>query len=136
MPTTNQTKTKDRKEEPQRAVIYLSEPVPDDPNEPRDERTIDQQVVLCRYAAKALDLEVIGEFTDAWPELSTRPGLHQAMEAVRTQRLDFLIVSSLERLAEGYYDTVKVAWHLGRAGTVPVPAKVGFELLQRDTRPS
>jgi hypothetical protein len=63
MPTTNQHETEDQKK-PRRAVIYLSEPVPNDLDEPRDELSIDQQDVLCRCVAKALELEIVGVFAD------------------------------------------------------------------------
>lgn len=131
MPTANQHETEDQ-ERSRRAVIYLSEPVPNGLDEPRDELTIDQQLALCRYAARVLQVEVVGEFANTRVDLALRPGLHQAMQAARTESLDFL----LERLADDYYDTVKVAWHLGRAGTVPVPAEVGSESLPVKARPS
>jgi DNA invertase Pin-like site-specific DNA recombinase len=127
MPTAHQHKTKDQKE-PQRAAIYLSDSVPNGEGEPRDETSIEEQLVLCRCAAMALELEIVDVFIDRG-DLASRSGLHQAMKAVRTQRLDFLIVSSLERLADSYYDTVRVAWHLGKAGTIPLPAEVGVQFL-------
>jgi hypothetical protein len=134
MPKTNQHETEDRKK-PRRAVIYLSEPVPDYGDEPRDELSIDQQVVLCRCVAKGMHFEVVGEFTDSRADLALRPGLRQMIEAVETQRIDFLIISSLERLADSYHDIVKISWKLGRAGTVPVPAEVGIGLPTK-ARPS
>jgi hypothetical protein len=135
MPTANQPKTENRKE-PQRAIIYLSEPMPSALDEPRDALSIDQQTVLCRCAAKALQFEVIGEFIDARPDLARRPGLRQVMATARTKQADFLIVSSFERLADDYYDTVRIAWHLGRLGTVPVPALTGWDSLPEKARPS
>jgi hypothetical protein len=127
MPTTNQPKTEDR-EKPWRAVIYLSEPVPNYLDEPRDELSIDQQLVLCRCVAAVMQYEVVGEFTDSRADLASRPGLRQMIEAVETQRIDFLIITSLERLADSYHDITRIAWKLGRAGTVPVPAEVGIGL--------
>ncbi|HWY18460.1 MAG TPA: recombinase family protein [Solirubrobacteraceae bacterium] len=103
--------------------------MPDYLDEPRDELSMDQQEVLCGYAAKALEVEVIGQFADTRADLASRPGLEQVLEIAQTQRLDFLIVSSLERLADNCHDAVWVAWHLGRAGTIPLPAGVGCELL-------
>jgi Resolvase, N terminal domain len=135
MPTTNQHETEDQKR-PRQAVIYLSEPVPNDLDEPRDELSIDQQWVLCRCVAKGLQLEVIGEYVDSRDDLVLRPGLRQAIAMVETQRPYILIVSSLERLADSYHDIVKIAWKLGRAGTVPVPAEVGCESLPAKVRPS
>lgn len=135
MPTPNQHETEDQ-EKPRRAAIYLSEPVPDCLDEPRDELSIDHQLVLCRCVAKALQLEVIGVFADPRDDLALRPGLRQALAAAEMQRPDILIVSSLERLAESYHDIVKIAWKLGRAGTIPVPAEVGCEFLPAKVRPS
>jgi resolvase-like protein len=134
MPTTKQHETEDR-EKPQRAVIYLSEPVPDYLDEPRDELSIDQQVVLCRCTAAGMQYEIVGEFTDSRADLALRPGLRKMIEAVETQRIDVLFVTSLERLAESYHDIVKIAWKLGRAGTVPVPIEVGIGLPAKE-RPS
>jgi Resolvase, N terminal domain len=134
MPTTNQHETEDRKK-PRRAIIYLSEPVPNDLDEPRDELSIDQQLVLCRCVATGMQYEVVGEFTDSRADLASRPGLHQAIAVAETQRPDILIVSSLERLADSYHDITRIAWKLGRAGTVPVPAEVGIGLPAK-VRPS
>jgi hypothetical protein len=135
MPRTNQHETEDQKK-PQRAAIYLSEPVPSDLDEPRDELSIDLQIVLCRCAAEAMQFEVVGEFADTQADLALRPGLRKAMKVAREQRLDFLVVSSLERLGDSYYDIVRVAWHLGLAGIVPVPAEVGLESVPAKARPS
>jgi len=134
MPTTNQHETEDQ-EKPRRAVIYLSEPVPNHLDEPRDELSIEQQIVLCRCVAAAMQYEVVGEFTDSRADLASRPGLLQVIKAVETQRIDILIISSLERLADSYHDIVKISWKLGRAGTVPVPAEVGIGLPTK-ARPS
>ncbi|HEY7829540.1 MAG TPA: recombinase family protein [Solirubrobacteraceae bacterium] len=134
MPTTHQHETEDQ-EKPRRAAIYLSEPVPNDLDEPRDELSLDQQSVLCRCVAIALELEVVGVFADPRGDLVLRPGLRQAMVVIEAQRPDILIVSSLERLADSYHDIVKIVWKLGRAGTVPVPAEVGIGLPAK-VRPS
>lgn len=125
MPNENQPNTNDR-EKPRRGVIYLCAPRPNRPHLPGHELSIDQQGVLCRAAAKALQTEIVGEFIDTRLDLEERPGLHQAMETIRAQRLDFLIVWSLDRLADDDQQLVKVAWHLGRVGTVPVPAEIAY----------
>jgi hypothetical protein len=135
MPTPNQHETDDQ-EKPKRAVIYLSEPVPDYLDEPRDELSIDQQLVLCRCTAAAMQYEVIGEFTDSRADLVARPGLRKMIETVETQRIDVLFITSLERLSDSYHDIVKIAWKLGRAGTVPVPVEVGWESMPAKERPS
>jgi hypothetical protein len=134
MPTTNHHETEDQKM-PRRAVIYLSEPVPDYLDEPRDELSIDQQLVLCRCVAAGMQYEVVGEFTDSRADLASRPGLRQVIKAVETQRIDVLFITSLERLSDSYHDIVKVSWKLGRAGTVPVPVEVGIGLPTK-ARPS
>jgi DNA invertase Pin-like site-specific DNA recombinase len=134
MPTPEQHETEDQ-EKPKRAVIYLSEPVPDYLDEPRDELSIDQQRVLCRCVATAMRYEVVGEFTDSRADLASRPGLRQVIETVETQRIDVLFITSLERLSDSYHGIVKVSWKLGRAGTVPVPVEVGIGLPTK-ARPS
>ena len=125
MPPAHQDKTEDR-ETPLRAAIYLSEPVPDDQDEPRDDLSLDEQAALCRYGAKTLACEVVGEFIDMRTDLISRPGRVQALSAARKQRLDLLIVSSPDRLADNCYDALRVTWQLGRLGTIPLPAEVGF----------
>jgi DNA invertase Pin-like site-specific DNA recombinase len=51
-----------------------------------------------------------------------RPGLYQALEAAQEQRLDYLIVWSLDLLADFDEDAFEAAWHLGHAGTIPILA--------------
>ena len=108
-----------------RAAIYLSEPVPNYLDEPRCELSVDQQRVLCRFAARAHRVEVLGEFVDTQPHLALRPGLHQALELAHKRRIDYLIISSLDRLADSYADALEVGWRLGHAGTIPMPAEEG-----------
>lgn len=106
-----------------RAAIYLSEPVPNGPDEPRSELSIDQQQVLCHLVARVQRIEVLGEFVDAYPHLPLRPGLHRALEFAQEQRLDYLIVSSLDRLADDPDAAFEAAWRLGHAGTAPLQAE-------------
>lgn len=106
-----------------RAAIYLVEPDPKEASGPIGAPSIARQRVLCRCAATWLRAEVVGEFVDTQPHVSLRPGLHQAMESAQAQRLDYLIVSSLDRLASSYDEALEVGWRLGQAGTVPMPAE-------------
>jgi Resolvase, N terminal domain len=135
MPTPNQHETEDQ-EKPRRAAIYLSEPVPDCLDEPRDELSIDHQLVLCRCVAKALQLEVIGVFADPRDDLALRPGLRQALAAAEMQRPDILIVSSLERLAESYHDIVKIAWNLVAQARFPYPPRWDVNFCQQKCDPA
>lgn len=108
-----------------RAAIYLSEPAPHKSDgHGNGEPSIAEQRMLCRYAARWLRVdEVVGEFTDTWQYGPVRPALHQALEVAQDQQLDYLIVSSLDRLADTPEDFIEVAWRLGHAGTVPMPAE-------------
>jgi hypothetical protein len=105
-----------------RAAIYLCEPGAKNAGGRNSEPPIVRQRMLCRRAAAWLRVEVVGEFVDTQPYVSLRPGLHQALELAQKRRLDYLIVSSLDRLASNEDEAFEVAWCLGHAGTVPVPA--------------
>jgi Resolvase, N terminal domain len=113
-----------------RAAIYLCEFGTDEPDLLRNVPSIDQQRALCRCVATVLHAEVIGEFVDKqrfwWP---SRQGLHKVVElAGQGQRLDYLIVSSRDRLAGDCDEAFEVAWRLGLAGTVVVPADTEHEI--------
>jgi hypothetical protein len=106
-----------------RAVIYLREPYPDERDQPRKRPSIDQQRLLCRCAATVLHAEVVGEFVDELVHSPSRPGLRQVLElAGQDRRLDYLIVSSQDRLAGDCDEAFEIAWRLGFAGTVMIPA--------------
>lgn len=106
-----------------RAAIYLCEPDAKDASGAGGEPSIAMQRWLCRCAAKWLGAEVVGEFVDTEPHVSFRPGLHQALEFAQKRRLDYLMVSSLDRLASNGENAFEAAWRLGQAGTVPMPAE-------------
>jgi Resolvase, N terminal domain len=112
-----------------RAAIYLCEFGTDEPDLLREIQSIDQQRAFCRCAATVLHAEVVGEFVDEqkfWRP--SRPGLQQMMElASQDRRLDYLIVSSLDRLAGDCDEAFEVAWRLGFAGTVVIPANAENE---------
>jgi hypothetical protein len=110
-----------------RAAIYLNQPEPEDSDESRDELSIGQQLVLCRCVAPLLHAEIVGEFVDRRLTLPSRPGLRQVLELVgQSQRLDYLIVSSRDRLASDCDEAVEVAWRLGLADTVVISADAEF----------
>lgn len=125
MPNEHQPNTEDRKK-PLRGVIYLREPEHHFLNAMGAEPPLDLQRELCRGTAHALQAEIVAELVDTKSDREERPGLREALETVCEQRLDFLIVWSLDRLADDYEQLVKVAWKLGRAGTIPVPAEIAY----------
>jgi hypothetical protein len=104
-----------------RAAIYMCEP---NTKHGVTEPSVPRQLALCRREAKRLGAKVLGEFLDtrAFGLAVTRPGLYQALELTWEQRLDYLIVTSLDVLADFDADRFEVAWHLGQAGTIPMEA--------------
>ncbi len=110
-----------------RAAIYLSTDGDEEMRRLVDVPSIEHQRVLCRCAATVLHAEVIGEFID-WELVPSRPGLRQVMElASQDPRLDYLIVSSRDRLVNNYDQAFEIAWRLGFAGTVVIPANAEHE---------
>lgn len=106
-----------------RAAIYLCESGMDEMGQPPDVPSIDQQRLLCRCAATVLHAEVVGEFVDKRLLEPSRPGLRGVLElASQDRRLDYLIVSSHDRLAGDCNEAFEIAWRLGFAGTVVIPA--------------
>lgn len=101
-----------------RAAIYLCEP---DVKNGVTEPSVAKQRALCRQEAKRLGAEMHGEFLDTRKYGFLRPGLHEALETAQEQRLDYLIIWSLDILADLPGDIFEVAWRLGHAGTVPMP---------------
>jgi hypothetical protein len=91
--------------------------------------SIHEQRTLCRSAAHWRRVHVVDEFVDTKPHESLRPGLQKALEAAQKKRLDYLIVSSMDRLTDDANVAFEVAWRLGHAGTVPVPAEAECELV-------
>jgi hypothetical protein len=104
-----------------RAVIYMCEP---NSKHGVTEPSVARQRDLCRLEATRLKAEVVGEFVDIqdFGLAVTRPGLYQALQLAREQRVDYLIVTSLDVLAVVDDDRFEVAWHLGQAGTIPMEA--------------
>jgi hypothetical protein len=111
-----------------RAAIYLREPGTDEWDIPLSGPSIDQQRLLCRCAATVLHAEVIGEFIDTEVLSPSRPGLRRLLRvAGLEQRLDYLIVSSRDRLVSDCDEAFEIAWRLGFAGTVMIPADADNE---------
>jgi hypothetical protein len=105
-----------------RAAIYLREPA-DEWDIPLNEPSIDQQRALCRCTASVLNAEIVGEFVDKWRTDPSRPGLRQVLDlTLQEPRLDYLIVSSLDRLVSCIDEAFELAWWLGFASTVVIPA--------------
>jgi DNA invertase Pin-like site-specific DNA recombinase len=121
MPTTNQHETYDQ-EKPKRAAIYLREHGTDEWDIPLSGPSIDQQRLLCRCAATVLHAEVIDEHIEEPTSSTLRPGLRLVLKlAGQNQRLDYLIVSSWDRLADDHDEAFEIAWRLSLEGTVVIP---------------
>jgi hypothetical protein len=115
----------ERDQEPlvtQRVIIYLSATGRPGSDGPQNELSIDQQRALCRSAAAELHAEVVGEFVDKRLSLPERPGLRQALAFADEQELDYLIVSSLDRLAWNVNEAFDISWRLVRTGAIAIPA--------------
>lgn len=102
-----------------RAVIYMCEP---NPKHGVTEPSVTRQSDLCRREAARLEAEVVGEFVDICEFRFVRPGLYQALQLAREQEADYLIVTSLDVLADFDDDRFEVAWHLGQTGAIPMEA--------------
>lgn len=121
-------KDKRDQEEPRvwRAAIYLYEPDAVGRAAGKMNASIVRQRELCRFEAARLRAEVVGEFVDVGLHAPLRSGLHMALETAQDQRVDYLIVASLDHLLDGMEgDAFEVAWRLGHAGTFPIPAYSG-----------
>jgi hypothetical protein len=120
-----------------RAAIYLREPASDSREAAHREPSISEQHLICRCVATVLHAEVVGEFVDERSSWPSRPGLRGVLErAGEEPRLDFLIVSSLERLVCDFDEAFEVAWRLGFAGTVWIPADAEGEFPWTGKTPS
>lgn len=102
------------------AVIYLFKPEPAATKRGHDigVPSLAAQRKLCRYETKRLGATVIGEFVDfVGPHSSARPGFRRALDAARRQRLDYLIVITMDTVHIGTVDAFEVAVRPGNAGT-------------------
>jgi Resolvase, N terminal domain len=128
MPTTNQLNEHDQEaSQSKRVAIYLSETSRPGSDDSQSELPIKGQRILCRRAATRLEAEIVGEFVDEYLSRPSRPGLHQALDLVEQRQLDYLIVSSLDRLALDVNEAFDISWRLCLAGGVAVPADWEYE---------
>jgi hypothetical protein len=119
-----------------RAAIYLREPAKDE-RTPHRELSVIQQRIVCRCAATVLHAEVDGEFTDERQSSPSRPGLRRMLErAGQRPRIDYLVISSLDRLAADRDEAFEIAWRLGFAGTVVIPTDAEGEFPWTGSAPS
>lgn len=120
-----------------RAVIYLREPVDGETNRTGIVPSIDQQRVRCRYMATALQAEIIGEMADLRRHSPYTPGLKKVLVAARREgRMDYLVISSLDRLADTVDGALEIAWHLAFVGTVVVSCDVKYDFPSTGATPS
>lgn len=112
----------DDQDKPKRAAIYLSETGADKESQRPNAPSIDQQRSLCRCAATALNAEVVAEYVEEPVASTVGPGMLLVLKlAGQKQRVDYLIVSSWDRLARDYDDAFEIALHLGFEETTVVP---------------
>jgi DNA invertase Pin-like site-specific DNA recombinase len=120
MPKPNQHETDDQ-EKPRRAAIYLSEAGADKEGQRPNAPSIDQQRRLCRYAATVLNAEVVAEYVEEPVASRFSPGMLLVLKLVgQKQRIDYLIVSSWDRLAGDHEEAFEVALHLEFEGTTVI----------------
>lgn len=123
MPKTNYQEEIDEEESRvARAIIYLSEPRPTEAGGTGDEPSLDTQRELCRSMAAKIGAEIGGEFVDKIPDLRLRPGLYRATILGQSQPIDYLIISSLDRLPNNRNQTLVAGLNLGRSDVVLIPA--------------
>jgi hypothetical protein len=65
---------------------------------------------------------VVDEFVDVAGGPASRPGFERALQLLNQDWIDFLIVSSVDRLGTNLDEASEAAWRLGFAGTVVIPA--------------
>jgi hypothetical protein len=120
-----------------RAAIYLREPSRGEKNRKGHVPSIHYQGVVCRCAATVLHAEVVGEYVDRQLDFPSRPAVDAVLRLARTDaRLDYLIVSSLDRLVGDGDEAFATAWWLGFAGTVVIPADAEDEFPWTGSTPS
>ena len=140
MPKTNHQEEIDE-EDPRivQAIIYLSEPRPTEGGEPSDEPSLDTQREICRLKAAKIGAEIGVEFVDKVADLRLRPMLFRATVLCEYERIDYLIISSLDRLPDNRNQALVTGLKLGRNGVTLVtpntevdPPLMGATLLSRD----
>lgn len=81
---------------------------------------IDQQRALCRHAARALNATLIREYVEhgSSGKLTNRPELRLMLDELRALRnLDYLIVTTPDRLTRRTDDWTTITFELAAAGT-------------------
>jgi hypothetical protein len=104
------------------AVIYLYESGRDETHPSDGEPSIDQQRQRCRHMATLLNVDVVREFAETRALSLLLPGLREVLVLAFWEKLDYLIVSSLDRLGDDLDEAFEIAWRLGFAGTLVVRA--------------
>lgn len=89
--------------------------------------------------AAKIGAEVCGEFVDKVADLRVRPMLYRATVLCEYERIDYLIISSLDRLPDNRNQALVTGLKLGRNGVTLVtpntevdPPLMGATLLSRD----
>ena len=85
----------------------------------QNERSIDDQVALCRTYAERERLEIVQVFNDharSGGSILGREGLMELMECARTKRFDVLIVEALDRLSRDMEDLAGIHKRLSFLG--------------------
>jgi DNA invertase Pin-like site-specific DNA recombinase len=118
----NHEERNERKPRQCRAAIYLCVNGTEE-MEPLDNvPSIDRQRVMCRLKAAVMHAEIIGEFVDRQLVSPSRPALRGVLELADTAELDFVIVSSLDRLTCDVNEAFDIALRLAFAGACVMPA--------------
>lgn len=80
---------------------------------------IDQQRALCRYAARSLNATLIREYVEhGSSKLANRPELRLMLDELRVLHdVDYLIVTTLDRLTRRADDLTTIKFELAAAGT-------------------
>lgn len=111
-----------------RAVIYMREPERDETSKLDKRLSVNNQRLAGRCAATVLNAEVVGEILETADTSLSRFGLERVMDLVNQEhRIDYLIVSSLDQLADDWEEAFEIAWRLGFAGTVVIPVDAAHE---------
>jgi DNA invertase Pin-like site-specific DNA recombinase len=111
-------------EEMARAAIYLRVSTKEQAEKDGDPEgySIPAQRDACRRKAAALHADVVDEFIDAGESARSidRPELQRLLKFVMTEKVDFLIVHKVDRLARNRADDVMINLALQQAGVTLV----------------
>jgi hypothetical protein len=112
----------ERKPRQRRAAIYLCIDGTEEMEVLDNVPSIEQQRVICRFMAAAIPAEIVGEFVDRQLVSPSRPALRGVLELADTAELDFVIVTSLDRLTCEVNEAFDIAMRLFLAGACVMPA--------------